>query len=75
MLLDGILKLGRFGVKTRPGNNVEIGLHLLYSSSNRMTPSLESYPQFRYSEQYPTPALVGVGEVKEVRHQYVYPLH
>ena len=67
MLLDGILKLGDFGVKTRSGNNVEPGLHLLYSSSNKMTPSLESYPQFRNSETYPSPALVGVGDLKEVR--------
>ena len=67
MLLDGILKLGKFGVKTRSGDNVETGLHLLYSSSNRMTPAIQSYPQYRDSEEYPSPALVGVGEVEEVR--------
>lgn len=65
MLFRGLLKLGRFGVKTRSWNWHQRGLVLLYTST-----STHRIPAKAYDldpKKYPRCVIVGVGELVDVR--------
>ncbi len=65
MLLDGILKLGKYGVKSRPLPWSHRGLTLLYSSSRVARASAEAHGYDPKTS--PRGVILGVGQLVDVR--------